>query len=476
MVYKNKIPAMVNKILKIILTVALLLSFNHPILQSQDEERPKKLLEITIQRGDTLYKFAKRYLDDPDRWPELLKYNRLPSGDPNLILPGDILLVPMKLVKDQIADIAYIKNNVRMRRKEAPLWKAAGLYERLYPEDGIRTARKSFAQIKYLKGAVVKINENSLIFLRPDKKRDEIVRLEVGELRAIDVKVLTASASIDPEKGSEYLAKVDEDKKTTLSVFKGSVDFISSGEMVRVSEGFMSVAELNKPPIEPVKLPPPPEFKGMDKTDKIELTSRGVIEADFLIEKIDFNRRRSIEDDIDKIRIQIARDEKFSRIVIDRQVEKVDPEVWKENLTDGTYWWRAAFVNIHGVASSFSDPVKFIVDTQPPRIFIESPKNGEKISKRIVSVSGKTSGGANITVNDSPVKLDDDGNFVAAVNIKFGMNDIIIRATDSHGRVTTEKITVDGILVEEKDKQSMFMIIGVISSILSIAAIIIAVM
>ena len=39
------------------------------------EEIPYKLLEIKISRGDTLHAFAKRYLNDPSRWPELLKYN-----------------------------------------------------------------------------------------------------------------------------------------------------------------------------------------------------------------------------------------------------------------------------------------------------------------------------------------------------------------------------------------------------------------
>ena len=70
-----------------------------------------KLLELKIQAGDTLHAFAKRYLNDPARWPELLEYNKIPSGNPDLILPGDTVKVPIEMVKDEIADIFYLKNN-----------------------------------------------------------------------------------------------------------------------------------------------------------------------------------------------------------------------------------------------------------------------------------------------------------------------------------------------------------------------------
>jgi len=439
-------------------------------------ERTQKLLEIEVKRGDTLYKFADRYLDDPTKWPELLEYNKIPSGNPDLLLPGDKLLVPVALVKDEIADIVYLKNNVRMRRKESSRWKEAGLYERLYPEDGVRTAEKSFAQIKYLKGGRANINENSLVFLRPEKKRDNVIKLEVGELRANDVKVLTASAAIDPEKGSEYTAKVDEAQTTTLSVFRGKVDFISSGQVVTVNEGFMSIAELNQPPSEPMKLPDPPKFKEMKVGSPQKTIKTGVLSASNLIDNIDYSSGGG-SSRIDKVHIQLAKDKAFTRMVMDRIMTKANPEKWKENLNDGVYWWRAAFIDTNGVEGNFSEPVSFKVDTQPPELTIDYPRDGEEITKKILAVKGKSEPGIEIFVNESKVKTEDDGSFVAAVNMRFGKNTIILKAIDSHGRITQKSLTVEGKPIEqEKGKQNMFMVIGIVSSVLSIAAIILSVM
>jgi hypothetical protein len=554
------------------------------------EEIPYKLLEIEIQRGDTLSAFAQRYLNDPQKWPELLKYNKIPSGDPNLILPGDAVKVPMGLVKDEIADIFYLKNKVRIRRKEGNEWKSAELYNRMFPEDGIRTEESSFAKIKYLKGGRASIGEKSLVFLRPDKKRDDIVELELGELTAKDVKVLTASASIDPRKGSEYTAKVDKKRTTTLSVLKGKVDFISSGEVVTVTGGYMSVAKLNKPPSKPMKLPEAPKLKDINMTGKnvddagvFEKKSKkneepkvlkaGVIGGDFFLEHLDMssskkasksnNKRKTesqaskdinktankakkisketkeiqtkntksgltgegldteskhlktgaeVEDQINmgdiessaaspdvsqkskskegkasqrgavneeepeeyikKIHIQVAQDKEFTRMIMDKVVKKAAMESWKQDLEDGTYWWRAAFINSMGIKGEYSDPVKFKIDTNPAVLTIFHPKDGDKITRRITTVKGKTKKDVIIMVNDKIIKVDDEGNFISAVNINYGQNIISIKALDAQNNINEEKISVEGIpFIEEEKKNSMLLTAGIIGSVVSMAVI-----
>lgn len=436
--------------------------------QSKKTKKPVKLLEIEIKKGDTLHSFAERYLDDPSRWPELLEYNKIPSGNPNLIVPGDKLKVPVEMVKDEIADIVYMKNNVRLRRKKANIWEGAELYERLYPEDGIRTARSSFAQIKYLVGGMANISENSLVFLRPEKKRDNVIRLEIGELRAKDVKVLTATAVIDPEKGSEYMARVDEQKTTTLTVFKGKVDFISKGEIVTVNEGYMSVAKLNMPPMEPMRMPDPPKFKkekkmekGVKKDEAItrevaakRILSKGIVDIELLMGSIDFTeeRKESSRTYIKKIHIQLARDKGFSRVVLDRKVDNANPEYWKENLVDGTYWWHAAFIDNHGVQGKYSDAIELVVRNRPPKIEVTSPIDGEKINKKIVTVSGKTEQDVFLKINDNRAIVYEDGSFISAVILKPGPNKIIVKAIDYHQRVTIKTITVIGLIKEESSE------------------------
>jgi hypothetical protein len=52
-----------------------------------DETRVHK-----IQKGESLSRLAKRYYGDPHRWRELALVNRAPN--PNLVLPGEEVLVP----------------------------------------------------------------------------------------------------------------------------------------------------------------------------------------------------------------------------------------------------------------------------------------------------------------------------------------------------------------------------------------------
>lgn len=449
---------------------------------AQENDGDIRLLEIEVEPGDTLSQFAQRYLDDPQKWPELLEYNNIPSGDPNLLLPGDVLQVPSELVKDQIADIMHIKNNVRKRRAGAGSWEEAQLDERVYPEDGIRTAEDSAAKIQYLKGGQANIGENALVFLRPEENRDDVVRLEVGELRAKDVKVLTESASIDPAKDSDYTARVDEDQTTTLSVFKGQVDFISSGEKITVDEGYMSVAEIDKPPSKPMQLPDAPEIEDIpdSKTQNENGIPTDVITSE-TFSSSDLTQRLSSQsannEAIQGVYVQVARDEDFSEMVIDREIKGVTEENIKESLPDGEYWWRAAFVNNQGTKGKFSDPVKLRVSTRPPKLKILHPEEGQQIRTSIVTVGGLTENHAKVRVNGERVPVDNDGNFVAGLQVKFGENKIHVEATDRQERTTKKTITIDGLPIEEtQDNGSTLVVVGVVASVVSIAAIILAVM
>ncbi|MFW6134776.1 MAG: LysM peptidoglycan-binding domain-containing protein [Elusimicrobiota bacterium] len=461
---------MINKIFKLLLCVLIINTGIVPAAFCQK----RRLLEIEIHPGDTLYKFAERYLDDPSKWPELLEYNEIPSGDPDLILPGDKLFVPTELVKDEIADIVYLKRNVRMRRKNAAVWKQAELDDRLYPEDGVRTYENSLTRIQYLKGGKAQINENSLVFLRPQATREDVVKLDVGELMADDIKVLTDSAAIDPEKEARYLAKVDEEKTTTLSVYKGKVDFISSGKVVMVDEGFMSVAELNEPPSKPMKLPDAPEIK--DISEKVF----DEFDGDFIMDNINFEQQKSTgkekqEEYVKELKIQVAEDKNFSKIVLDKKGKKVSISKWKQALDDGEYWWRVAFIGKGGVMGGFSEPSRFVVDTSPPEIIIKSPENKEIVKKGITVISGDTEKGAVVYVNGEKAKIDENGSFVSAVKVANGVNKVEVKAVDSQNRTSVRELEIIGKTKKTKDNKAL-VILGVVSSVLSIMAIVLSVM
>ncbi|MCK4443063.1 MAG: hypothetical protein KAW09_00865, partial [Thermoplasmata archaeon] len=73
------------------------------------------------------------------------------------------------------------------------------------------------------------------------------------------------------------------------------------------------------------------------------------------------------------------------------------------------------------------------VDTIPPFLFVDSPKDGFQTKDAGLLVTGITEPSANLTVNDSPVTVGLDGSFSSLVTLQPGENVIYVNATDMAG-------------------------------------------
>lgn len=100
---------------------------------------------------------------------------------------------------------------------------------------------------------------------------------------------------------------------------------------------------------------------------------------------------------------------------------------------------------LKSIEASSSKP---IADITPPAIDVISPKSDRGIPlirKYDIVVEGiahDDSGIAWVTVNDMNAALDEQGNFSREVYLKVGINDIEIRAMDTHGNVGSKVVTI----------------------------------
>lgn len=70
------------------------------------------------------------------------------------------------------------------------------------------------------------------------------------------------------------------------------------------------------------------------------------------------------------------------------------------------------------------------------------PKDGDTLSESFVTVSGKTTANASVSVNDSDIKADAQGNFSTKVNLDEGENIINVSSSDDSGNYAEKELTV----------------------------------
>ena len=107
-----------------------------------------------------------------------------------------------------------------------------------------------------------------------------------------------------------------------------------------------------------------------------------------------------------------------------------------------------ATVTIGSVEGEPSDSISIVRDDVIPRISLQSPKNGLKVTAATVRVAGTTEAGAAVTIRDissggsTTVIADDQGAFGVDVTLVDGENDLSITATDPAGNSDSTTLTV----------------------------------
>lgn len=158
-------------------------------------------LVYTVQPQDTLIGLGKTLLVDPAAWPEVARLNRLP--DPNRIRPGQALKVPARLLRsaDMPAQLVSVEGDVRVDGQPA----AQGTP--LRPGQRLSTQADS--------SAVLQLGDGSRVKLMP------VTETTLGEHRRYEIKAAAGNPT-----GSD-----DGVFASTMRLVRGSLDLLASKVM-----------------------------------------------------------------------------------------------------------------------------------------------------------------------------------------------------------------------------------------------------
>ncbi|MCE8008378.1 FecR domain-containing protein [Aestuariivita sp.] len=107
-------------------------------------------------------------------------------------------------------------------------------------------------------------------------------------------------------------------------------------------------------------------------------------------------------------------------------------------LDPGTYHWRVAALDQLGLPGRWSTPQDFTVqsDATPPYLNLLAPASETVVSAPVIEVLGLSEADVALTLNDTPLTVEQDGSFRAGVTLKPGENTLSLRAIDPAGNVS----------------------------------------
>ncbi len=368
--------------------LGLLLAFSAASVSAEE------LQTVTVRPGDTLWSISNTYLKDPKRWNELLKYNRLPSADPSIALPGMQLRIPVRLIKEQYraARLVYFLNDVLFRRSGVSDWKGVAMNMDLYKDDTLRTQAAARADVRFYTGQVLNLYPNSMAVLRPPEDKDTDVKLLAGAMRGLRSRVITPGARITPKtRDTEFGARITDDLTTMVQVYRGKADVEAQGRHVEVPAGFASEVKMDMAPSRPVKLPPMPELEDGSRTglaagSAARLSSEGGVvsltdvrapKAGAVSEALprrtsgssglpaqdakgmdpgDIVKMVSVGNPVQAYHLQVSRTPAFTSTVLDKEYQSYDKIDLNSVLPPGEYYMRVALIDLLGFEGKFSAP------------------------------------------------------------------------------------------------------------------------
>ena len=323
----------------------------------------------TVKPGDTVWDISHTQLKDWRYWGEILRHNNISNA--TKLRPGTKIAIPLYIVKEDISDVRVedVQGKVEVIIASSGEKLPLKLGMSLTVGDTVLTSEKSTAQLSLEDKSIILLQENSeLEFTRlktlggeGQRSMDAKLNMRKGRMNMSAnpshqpdsmFEVLTVSAN-SAVRGTTFRIGIEEDSSRT-EVLNGLISVENSLGSVEVPENFGTVAKKDSPPIKPVKLLPAPDLSGFPALIR------------YLPKVVELNSLR----DAKSYRVQIALDEGFRQIKLDRVIKQrlmID-----QSLSDGAYFVRIRGVDGNGLEGNNSTKA-FRIDARPEAPMVRAP-------------------------------------------------------------------------------------------------------
>lgn len=338
------------------------------------------MVEYRVSPRDTLIGLSQTVFVSPQAWREIARLNRLP--DPDVIRPGQVLRVPARLMRTRPVPVALASSVGEVRVAGAPAQPGMAIAE----GQQIETGANGSAVLAMADGSRVKVPPSSLAEiiasrgpgatdaqaaqLAADGWFSGAMRMLRGSVEVLAAKVrrgppleVTTPTAVVGVRGTQYRVALDGDNNATRSeVLEGKVKLESPQRSVGtdIAAGFGAAIDAAAKKPEPVKLLPPPDLAAMPERFERPLV------------------RFALPTERATVRVQVAQDEAFERIVSDGKVEP-GSDVRLAGLDDARWFLRARRLDGQDI-EGFDAVRPFVLKARPEPPASNAPRAGGKQS------------------------------------------------------------------------------------------------
>lgn len=336
-------------------------------------------VEFVVVKSDTLISLSRDVLVSPAAWREVAALNRL--SNPNRITPGQVLRIPTRLMRATKRQATLISSAGDVRVGDA----AATAGQRLDDGQTLQTGAGGSAVLELADGSRVRMPPSSLAQIvgsesygvRPATggtagatassggwfsgalrvMRGSVEVFATKVLRAKPLEVITPTAVVGV-RGTQFRVGL-EDNATALThseVIEGStrVDTASRAVGANVATGFGAAVDTSARPPQVAKLLDAPDLSAVPA-----LFERPIV-------------RLELPSQTNDLRVQVAADKEFERIVSDQRVE-AGKEIRIAGLDDAAWYLRARRIDAAGI-EGFDAARPFTLKARPEPPVYRTPR------------------------------------------------------------------------------------------------------